>query len=61
MPAPLSPWGARRVPSVRIRRQLIHGTRFRLRTGVPWRDIPIEYGPRSRVYELLRRWQRNGT
>ncbi|XQE77694.1 IS5 family transposase [Streptomyces microflavus] len=48
-------------PPVWPRRQLIDGIRFRVRTGVPWRDIPIEYGPWNRVYDLFRRWQRNGT
>ncbi|MEV7915660.1 transposase, partial [Streptomyces fimicarius] len=33
-------------------------TVFRVRTGVPWRDVPAEYGPWSRVYDLFRRWQR---
>ncbi|MFC5199837.1 transposase [Streptomyces kaempferi] len=28
------------------------------RTGVPWRDMPVEYGPWGRVYDLFRRWQR---
>ncbi|MEU2720208.1 transposase [Streptomyces smyrnaeus] len=32
-----------------------------MRTGVPWRDVPAEYGPWDRVYDLFRRWQRNGT
>ncbi|PJM92760.1 IS5/IS1182 family transposase [Streptomyces sp. CB01373] len=39
-------------------RQLIDGIRFRVRTGVPWRDVPVEYGPWSRVYDLFRWWQR---
>ncbi|MCX4851157.1 transposase [Streptomyces sp. NBC_00893] len=43
------------------RRQLIDGIRFGIRTGVPWRDVPDEYGPWGRVYDLFRRWQRNGT
>ncbi|MFI7135764.1 transposase [Nonomuraea sp. NPDC050153] len=30
---------------VRPRRQLIDGIRFRVRTGIPWRDMPEEYGP----------------
>ncbi|MFI1769234.1 transposase [Streptomyces sp. NPDC020800] len=25
------------------------------------RDLPAEYGPWSRVYDLFRRWQRDGT
>src|SRR3954471_10019106 len=48
-------------PPVWSRRQLIDGIRFRVRTGVPWRDVPVEYGPWGRVYDLFRRWQRNGT
>ncbi|MFE0476880.1 IS5 family transposase [Streptomyces sp. NPDC058947] len=43
------------------RRRLIDGIRFRVRTGVPWRDVPVEYGPWGRIYDLFRRWQRNGT
>ncbi|MFI9467761.1 IS5 family transposase [Streptomyces sp. NPDC052492] len=59
---PLLPRGARAGrPPVWARRQLIDGIRFRVRTGVPWRDVPAEYGPWSRVYDLFRRWQRNGT
>ncbi|MET9952408.1 IS5 family transposase [Streptomyces sp. NPDC006339] len=59
---PLLPKGARAGrPPVWPRRLLIDGIRFRVRTGVPWRDVPVEYGPWSRVYDLFRRWQRNGT
>lgn len=48
-------------PPVWSRRQLIDGIRFRVRTGAPWRDVPVEYGPWGRVYDLFRRWQRIGT
>ncbi|MFD7836141.1 IS5 family transposase [Streptomyces sp. NPDC059761] len=48
-------------PPIWSRRQLIDGIRFRVRTGVPWRDVPVEYGPWGRVYDLFRRWQRDGT
>ncbi|MEV6589498.1 IS5 family transposase [Streptomyces acidicola] len=48
-------------PPIWTRRQLINGIRFRVRTGVPWRDMPEEYGPWARAYDLFRRWQRNGT
>ncbi|WP_270890038.1 transposase [Streptomyces sp. DHE17-7] len=62
MLAPLLPTGRKPGrPSVWSRRQLIDGIRFRVRTGVPWRDVPVEYGPWGRVYELFHRWQRNGT
>ncbi len=50
-----------RRPPVWPRRQLIDGIRFRIRTGVPWRDVPAEYRPWGRVYYLFRRRQRNGT
>ncbi|MEV3927429.1 transposase [Actinomadura coerulea] len=43
------------------KRQLIDGIRFRVRTGVPWRDLPARYGRWQTVYGLFRRWQRDGT
>lgn len=59
---PLLPRGTKAGrPPVWPRRQLINGIRFRVRTGVPWRDVPVDCGPRDRVYDLFRRWQRNGT
>ena len=59
---PLLPKGTKAGrPPVWPRRQLIDGIRFRVRTGVPWRDVPVEYGPWGRVYDLFRRWQRDGT
>ncbi|MFI0268184.1 IS5 family transposase [Streptomyces luteogriseus] len=59
---PLLPRGVKAGrPPIWSRRQLIDGIRFRVRTGVPWRDVPVEYGPWGRVYDLFRRWQRNGT
>ncbi|MGW1364495.1 IS5 family transposase [Streptomyces chartreusis] len=48
-------------PPVWTRRQLIDGIRWRTRAGTPWRDVPDRYGPWDRVYDLFRRWQRNGT
>ncbi|MGY5125508.1 transposase [Streptomyces nigrescens] len=35
--------------------------RFPTRTGIPWRDVPERYGSWARVYDLFRRWQRDGT
>lgn len=43
------------------RRQLIDGIRWRTRAGTLWRDVPERYGPWDRVYDLFRRWQRDGT
>ncbi|MEF9907271.1 IS5 family transposase [Streptomyces sp. P9-A2] len=37
------------------RRRLVDGIRRRVRTGAPWRDLPVEYGPRQTVYGLFRR------
>jgi transposase len=48
-------------PSLWSRRQLIDGIRWRVRAGVPWRDVPACYGSWSAVYALFRRWQRDGT
>ena len=48
-------------PPKHSKRQLIDGIRFRVRTGVQWRDLPARYGPWQTVYGLFRRWQRDGT
>ena len=48
-------------PPTWARRQLIDGIRWRVRTGAPWRDVPARYGPWASVYQLFRRWQRDGT
>ncbi|MGW1656569.1 IS5 family transposase [Streptomyces atratus] len=59
---PLLPQGVKPGrPPVWTRRQLIDGIRWRTRTGAPWRDVPERYGPWGRVYDLFRRWQRDGT
>ncbi|MFD6420828.1 transposase [Streptomyces sp. NPDC060198] len=55
---PLLPKGA---GAGRPRRQSIDGMRFRVRTGVPWRDVPAAYGPWGRIHDLFRRWRRDGT
>ncbi|MFC9177040.1 MULTISPECIES: transposase [Streptomyces] len=45
MREPLLPKGARTGrPPVWHRRQLIDGIRFRVRTGVSWREVPAAYG-----------------
>jgi transposase len=60
--APLLPAGKKQGrPQTWTRRQLIDGIRWRTRAGTPWRDIPERYGPWDRVYDLFRRWQRDGT
>jgi transposase len=41
-------------------RRIINGILWRLKTGVPWRDLPERYGPWETVYSRFRRWQRAG-
>lgn len=48
-------------PPTWTKRQLIDGIRWRTRAGVPWRDVPPQYGTWQSVYGLFRRWQRAGT
>lgn len=36
------------------------GVVFRLRAGVPWRDLPARFGPWARAWALHRRWARLG-
>ncbi|MGQ4727673.1 MULTISPECIES: transposase [Streptomyces] len=42
------------------RQRLVDGVRWRVRTGVPWRDLPDGYGPWQSVYGLFGRRQRQG-
>src|SRR5215211_5251356 len=45
----------------RDHRQVLNGILFRVRSGVPWRDLPERYGPWETVYKRLARWQTDGT
>jgi transposase len=45
----------------REHRQVINGIVFRVRTGVPWRDVPERYGPWKTLYKRFARWQEDGT
>jgi transposase len=58
--APLLPAVAATGRPPGCRRVLIDGVRWRVRTGCPWRDLPVVYGPWQTVYGLFRRWQRDG-
>jgi transposase len=42
-------------------REIIDGIRWRVRTGVPWRDVPAVYAPWPTLYRWFRCWQRDGT
>ncbi|WP_436845476.1 IS5 family transposase [Streptomyces sioyaensis] len=45
----------------RDHRQVINGIFHRVRTGVPWRDLPERFGPWKTVYERHRLWSADGT
>jgi transposase len=47
-------------PSVSHRR-VINAVLWLCRTGVPWRDLPREFGPWPTVATRFYRWQKNGT
>jgi transposase len=46
-------------PSVSHRR-VINAVLWLCRTGVPWRDLPREFGPWSTIATRFYRWQKNG-
>jgi transposase len=39
---------------------MVNGIYYILRTGVPWRDLPSQFGPWSSVYCRFRRWCASG-
>lgn len=41
-------------------RQVINGILFVLRTGIPWEDLPAEFGKHKTVYNRFRRWVKSG-
>ncbi len=41
-------------------RQQFNAVMWRFRTGSPWRDLPVEYGPWSTVYDRFRSWAMAG-
>ncbi|WP_392675968.1 IS5 family transposase [Streptomyces sp. LN785] len=51
----------RRVACRRHHRTVINGILFRLRTGVPWRDLPPRFGSWKTVHDRHRRWSADGT
>ena len=41
-------------------RRVINGIFYVLRTGIPWADLPDEYGPPTTVYNRFNRWSYAG-
>ena len=46
--------GVRRVND----RRVLNGIFWVLRSGAPWRDLPVCYGPRTTCYNLFVRWRK---
>jgi len=42
-------------------RLLVEGAIYRARTGVPWRDLPAEFGPWQTVWKRHHRFSQDGT
>lgn len=58
---PLLPPNSRRGSQFKDHRQVISGILWRLRTGAPWHDVPVAFGPWQTLYDRFVRWQRDGT
>lgn len=41
-------------------RMTLEGIIYRLRTGIPWRDLPREFGRWNSVYSRFNTWSKNG-
>lgn len=59
--APLLPAAGGRGGRWADHRRTIDGICFRVRTGLPWRDLPAEFGEWITVYKRFRRWSADGT
>jgi transposase len=57
LPAVKGPMG----PPFRPHRPVVEGIVFRLRTGVPWRDLPGEFGSWQTVHRRHQKWSSDGT
>lgn len=42
-------------------RPVVEGAIYRLRTGIPWRDLPVEFGAWQTVHRRHRTWSLDGT
>ena len=53
--------GGRRGRPFRDHRQVVEGIIFRYRAGIPWRDLPAEFGPWQTVWKRHHRFTVDGT
>lgn len=56
LPSETGHWGRPYKPH----RDIIEGILWILRTGAPWRDLPLEYGPWRTCYTRFNRWTKKG-
>lgn len=42
-------------------RLILEGIAWRFRTGIPWRDLPADFGPWQTVWKRHHRWSLDGT
>ena len=40
-------------------RKTVEGILYRMRTGVPWRDLPSYFGHWNSIYQQFNRWSKN--
>lgn len=57
MPPAKGPMG----PPFRPHRLIVEGAIFRLRAGIPWRDLPEEFGAWQTVHRRFQAWALDGT
>jgi transposase len=48
-------------PPFRPHRPTVEGMIYRLRVGVPWRDLPSDFGSWQTVHRRHQRWSQDGT
>src|SRR5512135_2234990 len=58
---PLLPQKGPMGPPVRPHRPSAEGVLFWLRTGIPWRDLPAEYGSWQTAHRRHQQWSQDGT
>lgn len=52
--------GRRARPALLPNRIFLHAVYFFIRTGVPWRDLPKEFGPWKTIFNKFNRWSKAG-
>ena len=45
----------------RNRREILNAIFWVLRTGAPWRDVPVVFGPWSTAWDFFDKWTKDGT